>query len=34
MKWLWIKLVAQHVESTVAAEMDSLIELVRKLQVN
>ena len=32
LRWLWIKLVAQHVADTVADEMDSLVNLAKKNQ--
>lgn len=32
LKWLWIKLVAQHVADTVADEMDALVSLAKKNQ--
>ncbi len=33
LKWLWIKLVAQNVADTVPNEMDSLVNLARKIHV-
>lgn len=32
LRWLWIKLVAQHVADTVADEMDALVSLAKKNQ--